>query len=123
MAHTSWNPGPEPRATLMPYEMAVGLLVVDHESYSQYRKEMRPLLEDAGGAFRYDFEVARVLRSEDGGAEINRAFVVQFPNKSSKERFFGDPRYIEIRRRLFDPAVKARVLIAEYLNDGTTRLP
>ena len=107
----------------MSYEMAVGLLVVDHGSYSQYRKEMRPLLEDAGGAFRYDFEVARVLRSEDGGAEINRAFVLRFPNKSSKERFFADPRYIETRRRFFDPAVKARVLIAEYLNDGTARLP
>ena len=107
----------------MPYEMAVGLLVVDQESYSQYRKEMRPLLEDAGGAFRYDFEVARVLRSEDDGAEINRAFVLQFPNKSSKERFFADPRYIEIRRRFFDPAVKARVLIAEYRNDGMARLP
>jgi uncharacterized protein (DUF1330 family) len=113
------EPGPKRRATLMSYEMAVGLLVVDQESYSQYRKEMRPLLEDAGGAFRYDFEVARVLRSEDGGAEINRAFVLHFPSKSSKERFFADPRYIEIRRRFFDPAVKARVLIAEYLTDAT----
>ena len=120
---THMEPGTKQRATLMPYEMAVGLLVVDQESYSQYRQEMRALLEDAGGAFRYDFEVARVLRSEDGGAEINRAFVLQFPNKSSKERFFADPRYIEIRRRFFDPAVKARVLIAEYLNEGTARLP
>ena len=107
----------------MPYEMTVGLLVVDQESYSQYRKEMLPLPEDAGGAFRYDFEVARVLRGEDGGAEINRAFVMRFPSKSSKERFFADPRYIEIRRRFFDPAVKARMLIAEYHNDGTARLP
>ena len=105
----------------MPYEMAVGLLVVEQESYSQYRKEMRPLLEEAGGAFRYDFDVARVLRSEDGGEEINRAFVLRFPDKSSKERFFADPRYIEVRRRSFDPAVKARVLIAEYDNDGTAR--
>lgn len=107
----------------MSYEIAVGLLVVDQESYSRYRKEMHPLLEEAGGAFRYDFEVARVLRSEEGGAEINRTFVLRFPDKSSKERFFADPRYIETRRRFFDPAVKARVLIAEYLNDGTARLP
>ena len=37
----------------MSYEMTVGLMVVDRETYEQYRREMRPLLEDAGGAFRY----------------------------------------------------------------------
>ena len=100
----------------MSYEMTVGLLVVDQERYAQYRKEMRPLLEEAGGAFRYDFDVARVLRGE-GGAEINRAFVLRFPDQSSKERFFADARYVEIKRRLFDPAVKARVAIAEYLTE------
>ena len=99
----------------MSYEMAVGLVVTDQESYAQYRSEMRPLLEDAGGEFRYDFEVARVLHSE-GDAEINRAFVLRFPSQSSKERFFADSRYLEIRRRFFDPAVKARVLIAEYVS-------
>ena len=107
----------------MSYEMAVGLLVVDQESYSQYRKEMRPLLEDAGGAFRYDFEVARVLRSEDGGAEINRAFVLQFPDRSSKERFFADPRYLDIRRRFFEPAVKATAIIAEYPTNRSASPP
>jgi uncharacterized protein (DUF1330 family) len=97
----------------MPYEMTVGLLVTDHAMYAQYRREMRPLLERAGGAFRYDFDVARVLESEDG-AEINRAFVIQFPDRSTKERFFADPRYLEIRRRLFEPSVKSTVRIAEY---------
>jgi uncharacterized protein (DUF1330 family) len=97
----------------MSYEMTVGLMVADQDLYAQYRKEMRPLLERAGGAFRYDFEVARVLQSE-GGAEINRAFVLQFPDRSSKERFFADPRYLDIRRRFFEPAVKATAIIAEY---------
>jgi uncharacterized protein (DUF1330 family) len=97
----------------MSYEMTVGLLVTDQAMYAQYRREMRPLLERAGGAFRYDFDVARVLESEDG-AEINRAFVIQFPDRSTKERFFADPRYLEIRRRLFEPSVKSAVRIAEY---------
>jgi uncharacterized protein (DUF1330 family) len=97
----------------MSYEMTVGLLVTDPAMYAQYRREMRPLLERAGGAFRYDFDVARVLESEDG-AEINRAFVIQFPDRSTKERFFADPRYLEIRRRLFEPSVKSAVRIAEY---------
>ena len=97
----------------MSYEMTVGLAGGGSGPVPQYRKEMRPLLDEAGGAFRYDFEVARVLHSE-GGADINRAFVLRFPDQSSKERFFADPRYVEIRRRLFDPAVKATVFIAEY---------
>lgn len=97
----------------MPYEMTVGLLVTDPAMYAQYRREMRPLLERAGGAFRYDFDVARVLESKDG-VEINRAFVLQFPDRSTKERFFADPRYLEIRRRLFEPSVKSTVRIAEY---------
>ena len=101
----------------MSYEMTVGLQVVDQELYAQYRREMRPLLEDAGGAFRYDFIVARVLKSE-GGEEINRAFVLQFPDQSSKERFFAEPRYLEIRRRLFEPAVRVTAVIAEYPRDS-----
>ena len=100
----------------MAFEMTVGLLVVNQETYAQYRREMRPLLEEAGGAFRYDFEVARTLQSESG-VDINRAFVLQFPSRSNKERFFADPRYGEIKRRLFDPAVKERVFISEYVND------
>ena len=100
----------------MSHEMTVGLLVTDQEKYAQYRREMRPLLERAGGAFRYDFDVARVLESE-GGAQINRAFVIRFPDRSSKERFFADPHYLEIRRRLFEPAVKAATIIAEYATD------
>ena len=101
----------------MAYEITVGLEVVDQELYAQYRKEMRPLLDEAGGRFRYDFDVARVIHGESG-AQINRAFVLQFPDQSSKERFFADPRYLEIRRRRFEPAVKTTVIIAEHLTDG-----
>jgi uncharacterized protein (DUF1330 family) len=100
--------------------MTVGLLVVDQGTYAQYRKEMRPLFDEAGGAFRYDFDVARTLHSEDG-ADINRAFVLQFPSQSNQERFFADPRYVEIKRRLFDPAVKQRVSIAEYVKEDWAR--
>ena len=107
----------------MPYEINVGLLVADQEKYAQYRREMRPLLDAAGGAFRYDFEVARVLHAEEGTAEINRVFVIRFPSRSAKEAFFADPRYLEIRRRLFDPSVKARVSIAEYVTDDASIPP
>jgi uncharacterized protein (DUF1330 family) len=93
--------------------MMVGLWVTDQEKYARYRAEMTPLLEAAGGRFRYDFEVARTLKGE-AGHDINRLFVIQFPDRASKERFFADSRYLEIRGRLFDPSVEGRATIAEY---------
>jgi uncharacterized protein (DUF1330 family) len=97
----------------MSFEMTVGLLVADQEKYAQYRAEIAPLLEAAGGRFRYDFEVARTLKSE-AGHNINRLFVIQFPDRASKERFFTDSQYIEIRARLFEKAVEGTAIIAEY---------
>lgn len=105
----------------MSYEMTLGLVVDDQEAYAEYRTQIRPLLLEAGGAFRYDFDVARLMHNEDGAA-INRAFVVRFPDRSSKERFFADPRYLEVRRQFFEPAVAATVVIAEYLRDGASML-
>ena len=97
----------------MPFEMTVGLLVADQASYTQYRAEMTPLLEAVGGRFRYDFEVARTLKGE-AGHEINRLFMIEFPDRATKERYFSDPKYLEIRARLFEPAVKSTTRIAEY---------
>jgi uncharacterized protein (DUF1330 family) len=97
----------------MPYEINVGLFVADQALYAQYREEMTPLLEAAGGRFRYDFEVSRTLKSE-GGIQVNRVFVIQFPDRATRERFFADPRYKEIRARLFEKAVNQTAIIAEY---------
>ena len=97
----------------MPFEMTFGLWVADHEIYTQYRAEIAPLLEAAGARFRYDFEVGRNLKSEAGHV-INRLFVLQFPDQGSRERFFGDSKYIEIRSRLFEKSVEAVSIIGEY---------
>jgi len=97
----------------MAFEMAVGLFVADHEKYAQYRAEIAPLLEAAGGRFRYDLEVDRTLKSE-AGHEINRFFALNFPDREARERFFADHRYVAIRARFFEKAVKAMTIIAEY---------
>ena len=79
----------------MLFEMTVGLLVVDQEKYAQYRAEIQSLLEAHGGSFRHDREVARVL--SDAGHDINRLFVVEFPDRAHKQQFFADSEYVEIR--------------------------
>ena len=70
-------------------------------------------LAASGGRFRYDFEVARTLKTE-ASHDINRFFVLQFPDRVSKERFFTDPAYLKIRARLFEKAVEGNTVIAEY---------
>jgi hypothetical protein len=77
---------------------------------------MLPLLEAAGGGFRFDCEVARVLKGGDPAtpAGINRLFVIGFPSRGAKEGFFSDPHYLEIRSRFFVKAVASVMVIAEY---------
>jgi uncharacterized protein (DUF1330 family) len=103
----------------MSFELIMGLFVFDHAKYAAYRAEIAPLLKVAGARFLYDAEVARMLKSE-AGHDINRLFVLQFPDRAGKERFFSDPQYLAIRARLFEKAVAATTIIAEY-ETGTSR--
>ncbi len=97
----------------MPWEILVGLGIEDPARYAEYRAEMTPLLQAAGGDFRFDFEVGANLKN-GSGQEINRIFAIAFPDREAKKRFFTDPVYLEIRSRLFAPAVKHVVALAEY---------
>ena len=97
----------------MAYEMMVGLWVADGATYAKYRAEMAPLLEAGGGRFRYDFEVSRTLKGESGH-DVNRVFVLAFADRQARDRFFSDPRYLEIRARLFTPSVERTEVLAEY---------
>jgi uncharacterized protein (DUF1330 family) len=81
--------------------------------YAQYRAEIQSLLEANRGRFRQNFEVARALKS-DAGHDINRLFVIEFPDRAHKQHFFADSHYVEIRARLFDKAVAGWTMIAEY---------
>jgi uncharacterized protein (DUF1330 family) len=104
----------------MPFEMTMGLYVADRDTYSRYRAAIAPLLEVAGAGFRYDFDVSKTLKSE-AGVEINRVFVLRFPDRGARDRFFADPQYVSIRGRLFEEAVERTVVIAEY--DAPTTTP
>lgn len=94
------------------YEMTVGVNIVDQEAYARYRAEMTPILESMGGGFRFDCEVSRVLKNEKGDA-VNRVFVIGFPDRVTKERFFSDARYLDIRERWFTKAVQGVTRIGE----------
>jgi len=96
----------------MPFETTVGLNVTDPAMYAQYRAGIAPLLEAAGARFRYDFEIARTLKT-DSQYQINRLFVIQFPDRDARDRFFADPHYRAVRARYFEPSVDGATTIAE----------
>jgi uncharacterized protein (DUF1330 family) len=93
-------------------DIVMALHVTNRELYSQYRTQMKPLLEAAGGRFRYDFEIGRTLANSSGHA-VNRVFVIAFPDAPARDRFFADPQYRAIRSALFDRAVGAWTVIGE----------
>lgn len=97
----------------MPYEMMVALEIVDPDGYQRYREAMRPLLEAAGGGFRYDFEIARTLRSA-AAHPITRVFAIYFRDRAARDALFADPQYQEIKARHFASAVRATTILAEY---------
>jgi uncharacterized protein (DUF1330 family) len=97
----------------MAYHRLIGLKLRDVNGYSQYRAAMTPLLEAAGGRFRYDFEVSKTLKSEQG-QDINRVFLMAFPDKAASDAFFSDPAYLAVRERHFAPAVAEVSILAEF---------
>jgi uncharacterized protein (DUF1330 family) len=104
----------------MAIEMLVALNVIDDGAYQTYRDEMTPILHQHGGGFGYDFRVAEVLKSETE-APINRVFTIRFSDEDSKESFFSNPRYLDIKQRHFEGSVANTVVIASYDVPSNTR--
>ncbi|MDA8016391.1 MAG: DUF1330 domain-containing protein [Thermoanaerobaculia bacterium] len=100
----------------MAVETLVALQVDDAESYRRYREGMMPLLKALGGRFGYDFEIAKVLKSETE-EPINRVFTLRFPDRATMESFFANEEYLKIRNEFFEPAVSAVTMIALYERD------
>lgn len=92
---------------------AYGLAVADAAGYRRYREHMTPILHRHGGAFGYDFEIARVLATESD-RPIDRVFTIAFPDRAAADRFFADPAYLAVRRAWFEPAVAAVTAIASF---------
>lgn len=95
------------------FEMIIGMRVTDEASYQRYRDHMTPLLESMGAWFRYDMRISELLKGQ-ADEPFNRLFIMSFPDKGTQERFFGDERYLAIRREYFQGAVSSFCQIAHY---------
>src|SRR6266850_2456527 len=93
------------------YVILMGLEVTDDASYARYRVSMTPILESHGGSFGCDFVVAKVLKGPS--ERLNRVFTMSFPDRMTRERFFANPRYREVRAEHFEPAVASAIVLAE----------
>lgn len=98
----------------MPFENLVGLDIADEATYQSYREAMLPILNRYGGGFRYDLRISEVLKAESGAQNINRVFIIHFPDRAAKEAFFADADYLEARAKYFEPSVATVTILAEY---------
>lgn len=97
----------------MPYEILVGLNVIDDDLYQQYRDEMTPILKNYGGGFRYDFLIEKVLKT-DSENKINRIFTIYFESEKAKDEFFQNDKYLQVKAKYFTPSVSDTTIIANY---------
>jgi len=93
--------------------MLVGINVIDNEAYQTYRDEMAPILKNYGGGFNYHFKVSEVLMSKTK-APINRVFTIYFPDEDSKNSFFSNNEYLQIKYKHFEKSVTDTTIIATY---------
>jgi uncharacterized protein (DUF1330 family) len=97
--------------------MLVALVVTDPAGYARYRVAMTPILAAYGGSFGHDFVVAEVLRG--AGERVNRVFTLEFPDRSARQRFFADERYLAARAAYFEAAVASTEVLAEFTTSAT----
>jgi len=94
------------------FEYVVGLEVTDDEMYSEYRKNMMPILKSFRGGFHYDFKIEEVLKTQSEDS-INRVFTIYFPNKKVADEFFSNEEYLRVKEKYFVKSVKSMTIIAE----------
>lgn len=99
----------------MAYECLVGLQVTNDEVYTQYREAMKPILENFGGGFRYDFKVSEVLKPEEAKS-LNRVFVIYFEDEAAMNSFFSNTEYLKVKEKFFEESVAETVIISSYNN-------
>lgn len=95
------------------FELLVGMRITDEAAYARYRAAMAPILEAAGGLFRYDLRVAELLQG-DATEPFNRIFILSFPDEAAKDRLFNDPAYQRARTEHFNGAVSSFTIMAAY---------
>lgn len=86
----------------------VRLVCLDIEgaaSYQRYRAEMEPILDRYGGRFLLDADIGAIAINP-ADFEFGRLLLIEFPEESVSDAFFGDADYGVIKSRWFTPAVR-----------------
>lgn len=96
----------------MPHDVVIAMNVTDPQKYTLYRAAMTPILHRYAGSFVYDLVVAQVLKSPTQHP-ITRVFMMRFPDRATRERFFADAEYLAAKAEHFTQAVDGFTLMAE----------
>lgn len=95
----------------MAFQRLMGLQVIDQDQYTLYRQHMRPILEQHQGRFVADFKIQETLLPH---RQINRVFILEFPDQTHMQAFFKHPEYLAVREQYFDASVAEVFELACY---------
>lgn len=82
----------------------VAIHVLDQAGYQTYREKMTPILQRFGGFFAFDFAVDHTFKAPVEHA-VNRLFSIQFPDRTTMDKFFSDSNYLDVRKAHFESSV------------------
>ena len=97
----------------MAVERLIGVQVIDDLEYEEYRRQLAPLLQAAGGQFVVDVRVSEVLTAPSD-ARFNRLFVLRFASAEAMQTLFEGAAYLAVREAHLESSVSAITMLATY---------
>jgi len=69
------------------------LNIIDDEKYKQYRDFISPLITKYEVKISNEYEISKVLHSQQSTEQVNRIAMFVFPSRKVKQKFFSDEVY------------------------------
>jgi uncharacterized protein (DUF1330 family) len=101
----------------MAYEIHVGIKISDQAGYQAYRDGMMPILQHYQGEFVFDVTVDQTLTNALT-EEVERVFIIRFPDEAHKNNFFADPDYQAVRKAHFESSVSYSSIFRAHTVDS-----
>ncbi|MCE2517458.1 MAG: DUF1330 domain-containing protein [Alphaproteobacteria bacterium] len=80
----------------MPKGYIIGMITVnDAEAYKPYMEGTTPLVVEYGGTYLVRGGEKNVV---EGSAPFERIVVIEFDSIETAQKFYDDPRYVEVRK-------------------------
>lgn len=100
----------------VPYQVLVGLNVLDDKRFDEFHSAIEPLLSRYQGQLGYEFTVPASLLARHSH-KVNRVYTISFASKERMESYFADSEYLKTRGRHILKSFATEQFIFGYEHD------